>query len=128
MTRTSELLPPGPLKEKLDQVPCLNAAIHFTCKAATVVLASYPDAPNSPAFFGAVVAVLAGKMDVTGVRCMGSQPDLGCAFWPGVKVADVIAVIKQVQSESVWPCHGQHAQGHVQPARAEHVCVAGSAC
>ena len=86
MTRASELLPPGPLKEKLDQVPCLNAAIQLTCKAATVVVASYPDAPNSPAFFGAVVAMdSVYLLDGMGVCCKGSQADLGCPFWPGLE-------------------------------------------
>ena len=58
----SNVVPPGPLKQKLDQVTGHNAVIQFVLKVATVLALLYPGAPDtSPALYAAILAVLLGK-------------------------------------------------------------------
>ena len=81
----------------------LNAGFNLVRKLGTVLALLFPGAPNtSPAFYGAIVAVLAGRksggfrdLPDGGVACKGSQAAHGCAFWPNAKAAEVIAAIKQ---------------------------------
>jgi len=57
-----KFVPPGPLKEWLDQVLLLNAGFNLVRKLGTVLALLFPGAPDtSPAFYGAIVAVLAGR-------------------------------------------------------------------
>ena len=99
----SKFVPPGPLKDWLDRVSLLNAGFDLVHKLGTVLALLFPGAPNtSPAFYGAIVAVLAGRknggfrdLPDGGVACKGSQAAHGCAFWPNAKAAEVIAAIKR---------------------------------
>lgn len=98
-----KFVPPGPLKDWLDRVSLLNAGFDLVRKLATVLALLFPGAPDtSPAFYGAIVAVLANKKhgwfrDIPngGVACKGSQAAHGCAFWPNAKAAGVVAAIKR---------------------------------
>ena len=99
----SKFVPPGPLKDWLDRVSLLNAGFDLVRKLGTVLALLFPGAPDtSPALYGAIVAVLAGRksggfrdLPDGGVACKGSQAAHGCAFWPNAKAAEVIAAIKQ---------------------------------
>ena len=53
----SNVVPPGPLKQKLDQVTGHNAVIQFVLKVASVLALLYPGAPDtSPALYAAILA------------------------------------------------------------------------